>query len=90
MSMSLQEEREWEQEVEDARRAQIESREAKRVKEEADEPAEPTVDDEELALSELPRPLAIFFQGCALSCTCHDCTGMADTELMRQVAWVPD
>ncbi|CAL5224932.1 g7701 [Coccomyxa viridis] len=47
----LQEEREWEQEVEDARRAQIESREAKRVKEEADEPAEPAVDDEELALS---------------------------------------
>ena len=52
--MSLQEEKEWEQEVEDARRAQIESREAKRVKEEADEPAEPAVDDEELALSEAP------------------------------------
>lgn len=59
MLMSLQEDREWEQEVEDARRAQIESREAKRVKEEADDPAEPTVDDEELALSELPHPLLI-------------------------------
>ena len=58
MFVSLQEEREWEQEVEDARRAQIESREAKRVKEEADEPAEPAVDDEELALSELPSLLA--------------------------------
>ena len=53
--MSVQEEKEWEQEVEDARRAQIESREAKRVKEEADEPAEPAVDDDELALSEPPR-----------------------------------
>ncbi len=58
MALSLQEEREWEQEVEDARRAQIESREAKRVKEEADEPAEPAVDDEELALSELPSSRA--------------------------------
>ena len=90
MSMSLQEEREWEQEVEDARRAQIESREAKRVKEEADEPAEPTVDDEELALSELSISLASFFQHCALSCAYHDCTGMADTELMGHVAWVLD
>ena len=48
----MQEEREWEQEVDDARRAQVESREAKRVKEEAEEPAEAAVDDEELALSE--------------------------------------
>ena len=39
--------------MDDARRAQMESREAKRVKEEAEEPAEPAVDDEELALSEL-------------------------------------
>jgi len=30
----------------------MESREAKRFKEEAEEPAEPAVDDEELALSE--------------------------------------
>ena len=50
--LRLQEEREWEQEVDDARRAQVESREAKRVKEEAEEPAEAAVDEEELALSE--------------------------------------
>ena len=39
--------------MDDARRAQMENREAKRVKEEAEEPAEPAVDDEELALSKL-------------------------------------
>ena len=41
--------------MEDARRAQLESREAKRAKEEAEEPAETAVDDEEAIASKTPH-----------------------------------